>query len=284
MKIEKEEIAIEPGHSFKVFSPSLKNYFFWHYHPEFELVYVEAVTGIRHVGKNISTFDQSDLVLIGSNIPHLNFDYGLEVEYKQIVVQFKEQFLRDLIVDTPEFASINVLFRRASMGLSFSGETKQKAVEKLHLLQKVESFESLLILLDILQLLASSNEVLELNSEDTSVKRFLKDKIRMGTIYNYIHQNFNKKPDVNAIASSVSLSTPAFCRYFKRQTDMTFTEFVLQYRITQAKTMLLNDISISEVAFEVGIESISYFNKVFKKLTGETPTGFRNKHKPGNTL
>jgi len=279
MQIKKEEITIEPGHSFTVFSPRLKNFFFWHYHPEFELVYVEAVAGIRHVGKNISSFDQSDLVFIGSNIPHLNFDYGLEVEYKQIVVQFKEHFLRDLIIDTPEFSQICALFQRASMGLSFSGTTKELVVSKLQEVQETESFQSLLILLDILQLLASSKEVQELNTEDTSVKLFLKDKIRMGTIYNYIHRNFNLKPDVNVIASSVSLSTPAFCRYFKKQTDMTFTDFVIQYRITQAKTMLLNDLTVSEVAYAVGLESLSYFNKVFKKITGETPTEFKKKHR-----
>lgn len=278
MKIKREEINIEPGHSFKVFSPRLKNYFFWHYHAEFELVYVEAVAGIRHVGKNISSFDGSDLVLIGSNIPHLNFDYGLEVEYKQIVVQFKEHFLKDLILQTPEFAAIYSLFQRASLGLSFSGATKEKAVEKLKALKDAKSFEALLLLLDILQLLASSEEVEELNTQDTSIKLFFNDKIRVGNIYNYIHENFNKSPDVNEIASLVNLSTSAFCRYFKKQTNMTFTDFVNQYRITQAKTMLLNEITISEVAYGVGLESLSYFNKIFKKYTGETPTDFKKRH------
>jgi AraC-like DNA-binding protein len=280
MKIKKEEITIEPGHSFKIFSPRLKNYFFWHYHAEFELVYVEAVAGIRHVGKNISSFDESDLVLIGSNIPHLNFDYGLELEYKQIVVQFKEHFLKDLILQTPEFSAIYSLFQRAALGLSFKGAAKKMAVEKLKALKEAKSFEALLLLLDILQLLASSEEVEELNTEDTSIKLFFNDKIRVGTIYNYIHENFNKNPDVNEIASLVNLSTSAFCRYFKKQTNMTFTDFVNQYRITQAKTMLLNDLTISEVAYGIGLESLSYFNKIFKKHTGETPSNFKKRNLP----
>ena len=54
MKIQKETVLPDPGQSFKLFTPSLRNYFFWHYHPEYELVYVEAVTGIRHVGQHIS--------------------------------------------------------------------------------------------------------------------------------------------------------------------------------------------------------------------------------------
>lgn len=54
MKIQKEIIEFESGKSFKLFSPSLKNCFFWHHHPEIELVYVEAINGIRHVGRDIS--------------------------------------------------------------------------------------------------------------------------------------------------------------------------------------------------------------------------------------
>ena len=86
MKIQREVVLPDPGQSFRLFRPSLKNFFYWHYHPEYELVYVEATTGIRHVGQHISSYQDSDLVLIGPNIPHLNFDYGLKTEYKQIVV------------------------------------------------------------------------------------------------------------------------------------------------------------------------------------------------------
>ena len=80
------------------------------------------------------------------------------------------------------------------------------------------------------------------------------------------------------IAASVHLSTPAFCRYFKKQTNMTFTEFVNQYRITQAKTLLLQDKSVSEVCYESGFESLSYFNKLFKKITGENPSVFKKRY------
>jgi AraC-like DNA-binding protein len=275
MKIKKEEITIQPGKSFRIFTPSLRNYFFWHYHPEFELVYVEAIAGIRHVGKNISSFVESDLVLIGSNVPHLNFDYGLQTEYKQIVVQFKEDFLPHLIAPTAEFGDIRALFEKAYLGLSFYGKTKEQVVAKLKEMQSKNNFNSLLELFEILNMMAGSSEMHELNTEDTRIKMFMNDKIRMGTIYDYIHENYDKKPDVNDIASIVNLSTAAFCRYFKKQTNMTFTEFVNQYRITQAKTLLLKDHNVSEVGYAVGFESISYFNKLFKSLIGETPSSFK---------
>ena len=279
MKIQKETVLPDPGQSFKLFKPSLKNYFFWHYHPEYELVYVEAINGIRHVGQHISSYMESDLVLIGPNVPHLNFDYGIETAYDQTVVQLKENFLGDAFKETPEFSRINELFRRACLGLSFGPETKNIVAEKLRTMQGERHFEQLLKLLEVFQILANSKEITELNNQDTSIKLFMDDKIRMGAVYKYIHANYDRKPDVNTAAADVHLSTAAFCRYFKKQTTMTFTDFVNQYRITQAKTLLLKDLSVSEACYEVGFESLSHFNRLFNKLTGENPSAFKKRYK-----
>nr|WP_314495810.1 AraC family transcriptional regulator [uncultured Chryseobacterium sp.] len=278
MKIQKEIIDFESGKSFKIIEPSMRHRFFWHYHPEIELVYVEALNGIRHVGKNISGFMDSDLLLIGANVPHLNFDYGIETEYKQIVLQFKENFQQEMMFSVPEFDNIKKLLDRSYLGLSFSGETKETVAKKLHSIKTISPFESLIATLEILQTLSQSTEVTELNREDTRVKWFLNDKIRMGTIYDYISENYDKNPNVNVIAETVSLSTSAFCRYFKKQTNMTFTDFVNNYRINQAKILLLQNLCITEVCFQVGFESISYFNKLFKNHIGETPTAFKKTH------
>lgn len=278
MKIQKENVLIANGQSFRLFKPSLRHSFFWHYHPEYELVYVEATTGIRHVGAHISSFMESDLVLIGSNIPHLNFDYGLKTAYKQIVVQLKENFLGDAFTETPELKSIQHLFKKAYLGLSFHGKTKKEVANKLRHMQQLNYFQQLLCLLEIFETLANSKEVTELNEQDTSIKLFFNDKIRMGSVYKYIHAHYNEAPDVNKVAADVHLSTAAFCRYFKKQTNITFTDFVNQYRITQAKTLLLKDVSVSEACYEVGFESVSYFNKVFKKLTGQNPSAFKKKY------
>ena len=161
------------------------------------------------------------------------------------------------------------------MGLSFGGRTKRVVAEKLTTMQGFDHFEQLINLLEVFQLLAVSEDVTELNESDTSIKLFFDDKIRMGSIYKYIHAHYDKSPDVNTVAANVHLSTPAFCRYFKKQTKMTFTDFVNQYRITQAKTLLLKGLTVSEACYEVGFESLSYFNKLFKRLVGENPSEFK---------
>jgi AraC-like DNA-binding protein len=277
MKIQREVVLPGEGQSFRLFTPSLKNYFYWHYHPEYELVYVEARAGIRHVGQHVSGYTESDLVLIGPNIPHLNFDYGLKTEYRQIVVQLKQNFLGSAFEHTPELTAISKLFEKAAYGISFSGKTKELVAGQLKKMQDLPHFNQLVLLLEIFQVLAGSKDARTLNEIDTSVKIFLNDKIRMSSVYEYIHAHFDRHTDVNEVASRVHMSTAAFCRYFKKQTNMTFTDFVNQYRISQAKTLLLKNKTVSETCYAVGYESASHFNKLFKKLTGENPSQFRRR-------
>lgn len=278
MKIIHEKVVIPKGKSFKLFRPSLRHRFYWHFHPEFELVYVEATTGIRHVGQHISSYIGSDLILIGSGIPHLNFDYGLKTEYKQIVVQMKEDFLGSALATAPELTPVRQLFNRAAMGISFTGRTKELIATRLKKISSLDNFSQLLALLEIFRMLAASKDYQLLNDRDTSIRIFLRDKIRMGAVYEYIDTNFDREPDVNHVASKVHLTTSAFCRYFKKQTKMTFTEFVNQYRINHAKNLLLQHKTVTEACYAVGFESLSYFNKLFNKVVGENPTAFKKRY------
>lgn len=276
-EIQLEKVEFEPGKSFKLFSPRLRNTFLWHYHPEIELVYVEADAGIRHVGSHISGYTQSDLVFIGSNIPHLNFDYRLRSDYHQVVIQLREDFMGTAIGTSPELLTINRLFKKASSGVAFYGETRTLAGQRLKELHHLPSFNQLIELIDIFQFLGNSTEYTILNEDHLSLQFFLKDKIRMGAVYEYIDANYNRKPDVKIVADKVHLTPPAFCRYFKRQTHMTFTDFVNQYRIDMAKNLLMQDKNITEVCYAVGFESLSYFNKLFNKIVGENPSDFKKK-------
>ncbi len=274
-EIQLEKIQFEPGKSFRMFSPRLRNTFFWHYHPEAELVYVEADAGIRHVGTHISSYTHNDLVFLGGNLPHLNFDYRLRHDYDQIVIQLKTDFLGTAIGIAPELNQISKLFKAGDYGIAFHGETKEQVAQKLKQMGDLDAFEQLLQIIQIFQILAGSKERTILNNDLSSSAFILKDKIRMGAIYEYIDAYYDQKPDVNIVAAKVFLTTPAFCRYFKRQTNMTFTDFVNQYRIERAKNLLMQDRNVTETCYAVGFESISYFNKLFNKIVGTNPSSFK---------
>ena len=168
-KIILEKVDFDPGKSFKLFSPRLRNTFLWHYHPEFELIYVEADAGIRHVGAHISGYTKSDLVFIGSNVPHLNFDYRLRSEYHQVVIQLREDFLGTAIGVTPEFEMISQLFKKAALGIVFHGDVKAVVAEKMKSMHNLSSFQQMIELVGIFQTLAATKEFEILNEEEISM-------------------------------------------------------------------------------------------------------------------
>ncbi|MGX5818908.1 helix-turn-helix domain-containing protein [Chitinophaga lutea] len=277
-KIELEEITPDSGKSFRLKTSASKKCFYWHFHPEYEIVYVEGGSGTRHVGQHLSQYEDSDLIFIGPDVPHLNFDYGLGHEINQIVVQLREDFLGQGFLQAPEMSAIRDLFRRARYGLSFAGETKRTVSEKLKGMSALPPFAQLICLLEIFHLMATSQEVMQLNDQENGHPSLQKDKDRMAVIYDYVDANYHLKPDVNHIAREVHMTTAAFCRYFRKQTGMTFTDFVNHCRINQAKNLLLQDRTVGEACFSTGFDQLSYFNKVFRKLNGENPTAFKKRY------
>jgi AraC-like DNA-binding protein len=83
---------------------------------------------------------------------------------------------------------------------------------------------------------------------------------------------------VGDVAKMLNISVFYFCKVFRKATGLTFTEYLAQVRVAKARNLLQNPhVRISEVAFEVGFQSITHFNRVFRKLTGESPTAFRSR-------
>jgi len=278
MKLSLENIQPDEGSSFKILlTPNLNEIYYWHFHPEIELVYVEAEKGIRHIGDHISTYEGSDLALIGSYIPHLNFDYGVKTTVETVVVQFRQYFYEDAFYKQPEMQMIFDLMERAKTGIAFYGETKQKAGALLKKLNGLSSFEQLLLLIQVFQILATSKEFTLLHTRPIAAHSVIKEKERMHLIYKYVEAHFQSPIKIIDIASKVNLTEAAFCRYFKKSTKLTYTDFVNQYRINHAKKLLMQDANVTEACYDTGFESLSYFNKIFKKITGENPSAFRKR-------
>ncbi|MEN9572110.1 MAG: hypothetical protein RL172_3341 [Bacteroidota bacterium] len=278
MKVLREAIQPDADSSFKILlTPRLNDLFYWHFHPEYEIVYVEAGSGTRHIGDHIAAYKNSDLALIGPNIPHLNFDYGVKAVVETVVVQMKEHFLGADFFALPEIAAINQLFEKARSGLVFYGETKNLAGQKLKTLTSLSHFDQLLTLLQVFQLLANSTEYIQLQERPLAKASALKEQQRMQQVMHYVELHYHQQVDVNKVAAMVHLSTAAFCRYFKKNTRFTFTDFVNQYRINQAKKILMQQQQVTAACFECGFENLSHFNKTFKKITGENPTAFKKR-------
>lgn len=279
MKAKLENVSADQDSSFRILlTPNLNDLFYWHFHPEYEIVYVEGVSGFRHIGDHISKYEGSDIALIGPNLPHLNFDYGVKTTVDTVVVQMKENFLGQDFFSLPELAAIKNLFELAKGGLAFYGETKRIVGERLKQLITLPHFEQLITLLQVFNLLANSSELVQLNAKPVANTSVLREQRRLQNVYHFIEANYQNAIDVNEVANLCHLTTAAFCRYFKKSTHYTFTGFVNQFRINQSMKLLLQGKNVTEACYESGFANSSYFNKTFKKITGENPSVFKKRH------
>ncbi len=249
----------------------------WHYHPEIELVYIEHGSGKRHIGNHVSYYNEGDLLLIGSNVPHYGFTDRLTDGNTEVVLQFRQDFLGDALEEVVEFDRINQLLKLSLHGISYHGDIKINVGELLDAMIEMNHFDMLLHTIGILQELANSNEYKILNASNSVIIANQQDKDRIKIIYDYVREHFQRDISVQEMAKLTSMTVPSFCRYFKKQTGKTFTKFVNEFKVIHACKLLSESaISISSICYECGFNNFSHFNKQFKLVTEKNPTEYRS--------
>lgn len=252
----------------------------WHFHPELELVYVSEGSGRRHIGQHLSYFNDGDLLLIGSNLPHYGFTDRLTGKASETIVQMKPDFLGTTFFGIPEMQFVVRLFEKAKMGIAFQGATKKSVGAKMNQLELNDPYDRLLCLLDILHELALSDEYVLLNGEGMVLEVSPQDNHRMNTIFEFVRANFKRPISLDEVADLSHMTVPSFCRFFKSKSGKTFTKFVNEYRLVHASKLLSEETtSISQICLECGFNNFSHFNKEFKLFTGKSPSVYRNELK-----
>lgn len=257
-----------------------KNTAFWHFHPEIELVYVNKGQGKRHIGNHLSYFNNSQLILLGSNLPHHGFTDRLTSNGSETLIQFKPDFLGDAFFEVPEMNNIVQLFERGKKGILFKPETKKVVGPKMENLINYKGFDRIVKLLEILNDLAISEDYTLLNVDGYAFETKPQDSAKIDIIYKHINANFKNHISLEEMADKVSMTVPAFCRYFKKATGKTFTKLVNEYRVVHATKLLSeSQMTITDICFECGFNNFSHFNKLFNEFTGNSASAYRNKMK-----
>lgn len=254
----------------------------WHYHVELELILLEKGSGMQFVGDDIRNFGDGDVVLIGSNLPHYwRFDESALAGHTEFVADvtvshFNEGFMGKTFLDLPENKLIKQLFERSKRGLEVSGKTREQVAKLMREMVSAESFKRLILLLQILDLIARSQEVQYLSSMSFLPNPEKTDNDRINAIYEYSISKFMEKITLEEIAKVANVSPNSFCRYFKANTGKTYSGFLLEYKVGIACKLLIEDkLSIQQICYESGFNNFAGFYKYFKKITGKTPLNYQ---------
>ena len=250
---------------------------FWHFHPEIELVYVNKGKGKRHIGNHISYFNNSQLVLIGSNLPHVGYIDRLTTNGSETLIQFKPDFLGKDFFNIPEMGNIKNLFERAKKGVRFNVEIKETIGPKIEELINLNGAARIISFLDILKDLAATTDYTLLNADGFAFETLPQDSSKIDLVFKHVNENFKEHISLLEVSDLASMTVPAFCRFFKKTTGKTFTKLVNEYRVVHATKLLSeSQTSITDICFECGFNNFSHFNKLFKEFTGKSASIYRN--------
>jgi len=258
-----------------------------HSHEELELNFIMNAKGAKRVvGDHIAEIDDLELVLVGSNLPHVWQNHKCtSKEIREVTIQFHKDLLDEKFLRRNQLSFIRNMLERSGRGILFSKQTIEQITPRLMSLNQKQGFDSVLELLSILHDLSISRNMHSLSDATFNSVEFSYNSRRIGKVIDYMNQNFHKSVSLTEVAKLTNMTDVSFSRFFKTRTGITFMDSLLEMRLGHASRLLIDTTeSISEVAYDCGFNNISNFNRLFKKKKGCTPKEFRENYSYGSRV
>jgi AraC-like DNA-binding protein len=251
----------------------------WHFHTEHELILTLHCPGYRMVGDDITELAAGDLVLIGSNLPHIWQRDTAKPRQSQpthiLIVQFEENFLGRDFWHILAAQPLRGLLKRASVGLQFTGQTREQVARLMSEMGAASGLRRMALFLTALEALAGSTDCRTIASPGYTAESSPFDQERMERVLRFIHERFDQPIRLREAARLACLSEGAFSRFFRLHTGRTFPAFINQLRIGRACRFLAEGGNkITDIAFACGFTNLSNFNRQFQRMKRMTPHEF----------
>ncbi len=253
----------------------------FHAHPELELVLILEGYGTRIIGDTVEPFEAGDMVFIGSNVPHVwlsddvFYKENSKLHSRVIVTYFNPNKFKDVFESVKEFSTIRDIIRQASRGIRIFGETRSKIADKLLEISSKTGFEKIDGLLQIMNMISISEErSFIINKEIGEADPQYSD--RLIEVIKFIKDNLHNQISLKQVSEIACMTEQSFCRFFRNRTKKSFSQYLLDQRISYACTLLIqSDKSISEISDLCGYKSSSHFCKVFKDQINQSPYQYK---------
>lgn len=261
-----------------------QNYFTspFHFHDLYEIIIIRKSYGKLYTGKNIVDFHEGEIFLFGPGFGHCFYNEKSFVDSGQeahaIAIFFEKDFLGKDLFHCEKYAYVNDLLKKTTYGVRIKQRSPRLNELFLEIMQG-DGLGELITLLKMLNFLATLNpQYLEtLNESESVVNPRDHDASRLRPVLQYVKENFRGDISNQHAASLVHLNEAAFCRYFKKRMEQTFSQYVNNVRVTYASRLLLSrDWDVLQVCYECGYNNLSYFNRKFRETTGKSPREFRS--------
>ena len=256
------------------------------YHDYLEIIYVYEGQSIFHVRDDFFNIGKGDVAIIGSNEIHYA-ELPSNSRFKMMCIFFMPDLICKAGGDSIDLEYLTPFYDHGR----FSGNKNPVyADNNLMILDIIEKMDKELdakhtyyqqtlksYLLDILLILLKHHGEKITKSGNNIRKNRGIDRLR--NVLSYIQNNYDKQISLLQLSKIACMSPNSLCRLFKKVTGTTTSNYILRTRIDQAKYLLMeSDLTITQIAFKVGIEDHSYFDRVFRRFNNMSPKIFRQKH------
>ena len=258
-----------------------------HYHEELELNFIMNAKGAKRVvGDHMDEIDDIELVLVGSNLPHVWLTHKCKSkEIREITIQFHKDLLDEKFLRRNQLNFIRGMLEKSARGILFSKKTIEQITPRLIALNQKQGFDSVLELISILHDLSTSRNMQFLSDSTFNNTEFSYNSRRIEKVFEYMNQNFDKPVSLTEAAKIASMTDVSFSRFFKRRTGITFIDSLTEMRLGHASRLLIDTTqSVAEIAYNCGFNNISNFNRIFKKKKHCTPKEFRGNYNYGSRV
>ncbi len=253
-----------------------------HRHQEIQLTWIQQGEGTLVAENNMYSFRGGEIYWLGVNLPHVfksdpsYFSPSSCKKVHTLNIFFNAKGQLDSFFELPEIKNVKNFLQNQQSGFKVPPEHVEEIAEKMLLIQHTTGVDQLVHFIELLKQLSSYQELTPLSSRSQPVAYSEHEGIRIGAIYNYIMQQYDKPITLEDVAKQAHMTPQAFCRYFKRHTLHTFVSFLNEVRINEACKKLTDGQydSIATVAYNCGFNSITNFNRVFKGVTGKSPSEY----------
>lgn len=282
MKVAYRHISTPEDASFVIKEfrqPRFTNTF--HFHYGHELILIVKSAGKVYAGNKVMNYREGEIYMFGPGLVHCFCNDNTPADSDEvahaIIIQFTADFMGKEFFDKLELRKIKELMQLSEYGIKFQ-QVSSSVNHLFFQLQANQQMKNLVILLQILDELSLRNResVMLLTDDPRKVHYKEADSKKLESIFKYVLENYHNEVDSKSAASLACMNEAAFCRYFKRRTNKTFSQFVNETRISHATQLLIGtDNGISEICYACGFDNISYFNRQFKIYQGKSPREYR---------
>lgn len=275
-----EHIAINSNQSFKCkhYHVPLNDVMPIHKHKEWEISWIIKGEGSRITGNSLEPIKSDEIVILPPGLPHCwIFNQNQESNYTEnITIQFDEDLINKQLLLFNEFSSIAKFKEKFGGGAMLYGEVTDKVREYILQINQQNDESRLLTFIAMMLLLSQTMEYRALNIIPLNHNTSVLNSEQMEKVLKYISRNYMQDITLEQIANIASMSKGSFCSFFKKNTRVSFVNYLSQYRIEIAAQLLREDNrSIANICFDVGFNDIPHFNRIFKRILGVSPSKYR---------